>query len=275
MKNKILTIVITAILSVTLGYFLFSGSSNSTTDTHANHVSEDEVWTCSMHPQIRKSEPGDCPICGMDLILADVGNTDNPLVFEMTEDAMRIANIQTTIVGGSSRSGGELLISGKIETDETVASTIVTHIPGRIEKLYISFTGDHVSRGQKIASIYSPDLITAQRELLEAYKLKDDNPELLEATKNKLRYWKITNKEINEIIKSGKTREYFDIRADHSGVIEQKNVSVGDYISRGSVLFGLQNLNQLWAVFDIYEADLKHVSLGKEITFKTPSFTQR
>jgi Cu(I)/Ag(I) efflux system membrane fusion protein len=271
MKNRILTIVITAVLSIALGYFLFSSASVDETETHAGHSSAEEIWTCSMHPQIRKPEPGDCPICGMDLILADNSGSGNPLVFEMTEDAMRIANIQTTIVGLNLGSGQGLRLSGKIKTDETVASSIVTHIPGRIEKLYVSFTGDHVSKGQKIAAIYSPDLITAQRELLEAYKFKEDNPQLLEASKNKLRYWKISNQEINKIIKSGHVKEYFDIRADHSGVIQKKKIAVGDYLGKGGVLFELQNLNKLWAVFDAYEADLNSIELGKNITFTTPS----
>ena len=135
MKNRILTIVITAVLSIALGYFLFSSASVDETETHAGHSSAEEIWTCSMHPQIRKPEPGDCPICGMDLILADNSGSGNPLVFEMTEDAMRIANIQTTIVGLNLGSGQGLRLSGKIITDETGASSIVKHIPGRIEKL--------------------------------------------------------------------------------------------------------------------------------------------
>ena len=273
MKNHILTIFVTAILSLILGYFLFSSNSDNKADAKSNHSQVEEVWTCSMHPQIRKPEPGDCPICGMDLILADNSSNGNPLVFEMTEDAMKIANIQTSIVGQNSNTGEGLFLSGKIETDETVASSIVSHIPGRIEKLYVSFTGDRVTKGQRIAAIYSPDLITAQRELLEAYKFKDDSPQLLEASKNKLRYWKVSNQEINQIIKSGQVKELFDIKADFSGVIQKKKVSVGDYLGKGEVLFELQNLSKLWAVFDVYEADLKSVELGEEITFTTTSIS--
>ena len=271
MKNKIFIILAATVFGVTLGYFLFGTSSDDGAQDHSDHSTAEQIWTCSMHPQIRKPEPGDCPICGMDLILADAASNGNPLVFTMTEDAMRIANVETTVIGvGSSHEGG-LVLSGKIEPDETVASSIVSHISGRIEKLYVSFTGDYVHQGQKIASIYSPDLITAQNELLAAQKLKNENPQLLEAAKNKLRYWKITNKEINEIIKSGRVKEHFDIRADYSGVIQVKKVSVGDYLSRGGVLFELQNLNQLWAVFDVYEAQLKEINIGSEVTFTTPS----
>ena len=271
MKQKIIISSITALIGLALGYFIFSGStSDDGTATKATEESV-QIWTCSMHPQVRQPDPGDCPICGMDLIPAGEGGNDNPLVFEMSKDAMKIANIQTSIIGGSGANKAELTLSGRIKADETTASSIVTHIPGRIEKLYVSYTGENVSKGQKIASIYSPKLITAQRELLEAYKLMASNPNLLEASKNKLRYWKISNKEINEIIKSGHVKEYFDIRADHTGVIQNKKVTVGDYLMQGSVLFEIQNLNSLWAVFDVYESNLKSVGLGKEISFTTSS----
>lgn len=276
MKNKIIIPVLSVVIGLIVGYFIFGGNASSEDGDHTDQVEKkDQIWTCSMHPQIRRNEPGDCPICGMDLIPLEANSNENPLVFEMTEDAIRIANILTTKIGNNHSQNSELALFGKIKADETTASSIVTHIPGRIEKLYVSFTGEKVSRGQKIASIYSSKLITAQRELLEAYKLKDMSPQLLEAAKNKLRYWKISNNDINEIIKSQKIKEYFDIRADHSGIIQLKKVSVGDYLGEGGVLFQLQNLNKLWAVFDVYEVDLKSVELGSEITFSTPSISNK
>jgi Cu(I)/Ag(I) efflux system membrane fusion protein len=207
----------------------------------------------------------------MDLIPLDADSGGDPLIFKMSLDAMKISNIQTTLLGNSENSSGELTLSGKITSDETTLSSIVSHIPGRIEKLYVSFTGDRISTGSRIAKIYSPDLITAQRELLEADKLKDSNPYLLEAAKNKMRYWKISNKEINDILKTKSVKEYFDIYADYSGIVSKKKVSVGDYLNQGEVLFELQNLDKLWAIFDVYESDLNNVKLGDEIEFTTTS----
>lgn len=276
MKNKIIIPIMTAVIGLFLGYLVFGGYASIENGDHTVQVEQkDQTWTCSMHPQIRRNEPGDCPICGMDLIPLDVNSNDNPLVFEMTEDAIKIANIQTTKIGNGHSQKSELSLFGKIKADETSASSIVTHIPGRIEKLYVSFTGEKVGRGQKIASIYSPKLITAQRELLEALKLKDVSPQLFEASKSKLRNWKISNNEINEIIKNQKVKEHFDIRADYSGVIQLKKVSVGDYLQEGGVLFELQNLNKLWAVFDVYEVDLNSIKLGDEISFTTPSISNK
>lgn len=269
MKRQIIIPVITAIVGIFIGFLIFSGSTNEVVEQNTEEKAQ--IWTCSMHPQIRKTEPGDCPICGMDLIPLDENAGDNPLVFQMSDDAVRIANIQTTTVGGDDESSGILTLSGKLTTDETMASSLVSHIPGRIEKLYISFTGDRVYEGQKIAQIYSPNLISAQGELFEANKIKNSHPELLEAAKNKLRYWKVPERDINEILKSGVAKEYFNIYADHSGVITKRKVSVGDYLGQGGVLFDLQNLNSLWAEFDVYEKDLELIKIGEEISFTTPA----
>ena len=163
-----------------------------------------------MHPQIKQNEPGDCPLCGMDLIPLEENTSNDPLVLEMTNEAVKLANIQTSIVGETAgQSGKTIRLSGKVQPDERLASSQVAHVPGRIEKLFVSFTGEQVNKGQKIATLYSPELITAQRELLEALKLQTLNPELVEAARNKLRYWKIENATIDTMYyKHEKTKNY-------------------------------------------------------------------
>lgn len=271
MKKQIIIPIVTALAGLLAGFLIFNRASEETPTQQAEK--NVQIWTCSMHPQIRKTEPGDCPICGMDLIPLEDNGNESPLLFEMSQDAIRIANIQTTVVGNGSGAEGGLTLSGRLVSDETAASSLVSHIPGRIERLYVSFTGDHVSVGQRIAKIYSPRLISAQGELLEAYKIKDTHPELLEAAKNKLRYWKISEKEIDGIIQSQQVKEYFDIYAEHSGVISKRKVNVGDHLMEGGLLFDVQNLNSLWAVFDVYEQDLSLVNIGDEITFTTPAIS--
>ncbi|MFT7156359.1 MAG: Cu(I)/Ag(I) efflux system membrane fusion protein, partial [Parvicella sp.] len=256
MKKYIIYIAV-LVLGLALGWVIFGNNSN---EKQSSDATLEEIWTCSMHPQIRQPEPGDCPLCGMDLIPLEANSNSNPLVFEMTEDAIKIANIQTTVIGSGSADTVGLKLSGKIKVDETNSASIVTHISGRIEKLYISFTGEKVVKGQKIASIYSPSLISAQKELLEAYKVKEVNPKLYEATVNKLKFWKITAEQIESIISSETILESFNIYAGFSGVVLSKKVSVGDYLKEGEVLFDIQNLNQLWAVFDVYETDLGKIN---------------
>ena len=287
MKSNI-KIIITAIIAIAIGlvagYFIFGNnqSNNTPARTH-NHEAEavqtatnSEIWTCSMHPQIRQNEPGQCPICGMDLIPLEENASNNPLVLEMTNEAVKLANIQTTIVGqANAKTVTTIRLSGKIQPDERLASSQVAHVPGRIEKLHVSFTGEQVNKGQKIATLYSPELITAQRELLEALKLKDLNPDLIEAARNKLRYWKIGETTIQEIEQEGKIREKFTVYADASGVVTGKRVSVGDYVKQGEPLFDLMNLRKVWVLFDAYEEDLSNISIGDKIEFTTPSLPDK
>jgi Cu(I)/Ag(I) efflux system membrane fusion protein len=229
-----------------------------------------------MHPQIRQNEAGDCPICGMDLIPLAANTSNDPLVLEMTEAAAKLANIQTTIVGNTTDGTGKTFrLSGKVQADERLAASQVAHIPGRIEKLHVSFTGAQVNKGQKLAEIYSPELITAQGELLEALKLEKLNPSILEAARTKLRYWKISNESIQAIETSGKIQEVFSIFADESGIVTQRRVAVGDYVKQGESLFDLVNLQRVWVLFDAYEADLAHIALGDQIEFTTAALPQQ
>lgn len=271
-----LLILIALLVGLGAGYFLFGGEAEAEAAQH-QHAAESAdsagtTWTCSMHPQIRRDEPGDCPICGMDLIQQSEIASDDPLNFEMTREAARLANIQTTVVGESAASAGSALqLSGKVQADERRASSQVAQVPGRIEKLYVSFTGEQVYKGQKLAELYAPDLITAQRELLEAVKLQEVNPRLVEAARNKLRYWKIAPEQIDEIIESGEIQETFPLYATESGVVTQRRVAVGDYVAQGEPLFDLMNLNTVWVLFDAYEEDLPQIEVGDRITFTTPS----
>lgn len=280
MKNnvKIVGIAIAALAIGLFGGYLIYGNAKPDEMLHNHEMGADgseavqEIWTCSMHPQIRQNEPGQCPICGMDLIPLSAASSGNPLVLEMTEEAAKLANIQTTVIGRGAASGGKTIrLTGKVQVDERSASSQVSHVPGRIEKLFVSFTGERVYKGQKVARLYSPELITAQRELIEAVKLKSAGSGLLEAARNKLRYWRISESLITQVEQEGKVQETFDILADASGIVTKRRVSVGDYVKQGESLFDLMNLNRLWILFDAYESDLPAVSVGDRIDFTTPS----
>jgi Cu(I)/Ag(I) efflux system membrane fusion protein len=268
-STKIALLLLILILGGLLGWG-FRAMTSTDTDTHAHEEGEGlpSIWTCSMHPQIRLPEAGDCPICGMDLIPGDQesAGSSNPQAFQMTPEALALAQVQTLIVGGA-QAKKELLLSGKLQADERENASLTAKFPGRIEKLFVTFTGEQVKAGQRIATVYSPELLTAQKELLEAVKTKATFPQLYQASKDKLSLWKLSAAQIAEIERSGQVKERMDILADQSGVVLQKNVSVGDYVSMGSVLFTVTNLNSLWLLLDVYETDLPFVALGDEIQF--------
>ncbi|HEY5689668.1 MAG TPA: efflux RND transporter periplasmic adaptor subunit [Yeosuana sp.] len=273
-KNKnTLKMVGILFAGVLLGWIFFGGD-NAPKSDHEQSTSESKetIWTCSMHPQIRMNEPGLCPICGMDLIpLESNGSSIDPDAIQMTDDAMKLANIQTMIVGGGDNASKKLALNGKVQIDERKLYTQSSHIPGRIERLMINFTGEKVSRGQTLAMVYSPELVTAQEELLQAYGMKDAQPDLFPAAKQKLSNLKIGEGTINKIISTNKPIQQFPITADVSGIITAKKVDLGDYVGQGMPIYEIADLSSLWVLFDVYETDMPWVKVGNKIRYTVQS----
>lgn len=277
MKNNI-SLLLIALVSIGLGllsgYYLFRGQETDHAHDHAPQTEgEAQVYTCSMHPQIRQDGPGICPLCEMDLTPLESGqSSDNKLVLEMTQSAVRLAGIRTQAVGESQAGNGQqLVLNGKLQADERRISSQVAHLPGRIEQLYVAFTGEAVRKGQRLAELYSPELVAAQEELLQAQRLEGSSPQLLAAAKQRLRRWKISDAVIQQVLDSGQPTERFTLHADVSGLVANRLVSVGDYVKVGEPLFTLSQLDRLWVVFDAYESDLKQIKLGDEVSFTTPA----
>ncbi|WP_226388971.1 efflux RND transporter periplasmic adaptor subunit [Penaeicola halotolerans] len=273
-KNWIIYIGLLAI-GLLLGKWMFSSSSENMSE-HTEHAHEEgATYTCSMHPQIRQNEPGLCPLCGMELTKAGSQTASfDPFITEMTAEAVALANVQTTKVGLGEQAMS-IQLSGKVQIDETSRQTITANFPGRIDRLLINFTGETVRTGNVLGSIYSPELVTAQKELLEAQKSNEQIPGIFEASKEKLRRWKISENQINEIIQTGEIRTQFSILATRSGVVINRLVSEGDYVNTGTPLYEVANLKRLWVIFDAYETDLPMIKKGSKISFTTPAVPGR
>jgi membrane fusion protein, copper/silver efflux system len=272
-------IVYTGILVVglLLGWILFGGSSKEETDHNHDAVAKtNQLWTCSMHPQIMQPEPGDCPICGMDLIPAESGS-DGLLAdqFKLTENAMALANIQTTIVGKGNVEDNTIKLSGKIAENEEANAVQVSYFSGRIERLNVSFTGEEVRKGQLLATIYSPELYAAQQELITAASLKVSQPALYKAVRNKLKLWKLSENQINQIEETGKVKENFPVYATVSGTVTEKLVEQGDYIKQGQPLLKIANLNTVWGNFDVYENQIDRFKKGQEVLITTNAYPNK
>lgn len=263
-------IVYTGILAAGLliGYFLFNDGETPSKEVSQTETNTDaiQMWTCSMHPQIMRPEPGDCPICGMELIPAESGSEGlSAGEFKMTETAMRLAGVQTSIVGEGENASAGLSLSGKIQQNEELNAIQSSHFAGRIENLNVDFTGEEVRQGQLLATIYSPDLVAAQQELLTAAKLKESQPALYKAVRNKLKLLKLSGAQINKIESSGEVRENFPVYATVSGTVTEKMVSEGDYVKKGQPLYKIANLGSVWAVFDAYESQIASLKEGQSL----------
>jgi len=271
-KNRILQFALVLAAGLLIGWLLFGGN-NSETHLHKDEVTKETIWTCSMHPQIRQNEPGKCPICGMDLIPLTSSNdagSDNPFIHTMSPQAAALANIQTSKVSYTTPEY-EVYLTGKIAANEQKLASITANYSGRIERLFVDFTGQNVNKGEKMATIYSPELVTAQRELIEAAKNKQINPSLYNAVREKLRLWRITEKQIDAIESSGEVLTELDVYADISGIVITRNVSRGDYVNKGSVLFEIADLSSIWVMLDAYEQDLAWVNVGSKVNFTVAS----
>ncbi|MEX0273555.1 MAG: efflux RND transporter periplasmic adaptor subunit [Flavobacteriaceae bacterium] len=277
MKNGIY-MAIAAIVGLGLGYLLFgtSGTDSSDQTTTHDHALEtkDQLWTCSMHPQIMQSEPGDCPICGMDLIPAKTtvdGLT--PEQFKMTDNALALANVQTTVVGNVQEGGNNTFsVSGKIAVNVEAMAVQASYFDGRIEQLNVNHEGQDVRKGQLLATIYSPELIAAQQELLTAVSLQESQPQLYRAVRNKLRLWKLSEKQINSIENRGEVTENFPVYATVSGTVSQVMGAQGDYVKKGQPIVKVSDLNTVWAEFDAYESQLSLFGKGQHITITTNAY---
>ncbi|RIA09500.1 Cu(I)/Ag(I) efflux system membrane fusion protein [Flavobacteriaceae bacterium MAR_2010_72] len=265
------------IAGLLLGWLIFGGSSNKETDHNHDTVSEtNQMWTCSMHPNIMQPEPGDCPICGMDLIPAESG-ADGLLAdqFKLTENAMALANIQTTVVGKGNVEENKLKLSGKIAENEEANAVQVSYFSGRLERLNISFTGEQVGKGQLLATVYSPELYAAQQELITAASLKESQPALYKAVRNKLKLWKLSENQINQIEETGKVQENVPIYATVSGTVTEKLVEQGDYIKQGQPLLKIANLSTVWANFDVYENQIDRFKIGQDVVVTTNAYANK
>lgn len=282
MKKYIIYLVI-LVVGLLLGYLLFGNSNevnpsqNETAESH-DHKGKDAVqmWTCSMHPQIMQPEPGDCPICGMELIPADSDSEGLGLdQIRLSGNALALANIQTSIVGAGQAEDGVLKLSGKIQENQEDNAVQSSYFSGRIEKLNINFTGERINRGQLLATIYAPELVAAQQELITAASIKESQPKLYQAVRNKLKLWKLSESQINSIESSGKVKENFPVYATISGTVSEKLVNEGDYVKQGQPLFKIANLNTVWAMFDAYENQIANLKVGQEIKVTTNAYPNK
>lgn len=260
-----LTLAVGLLLGVLLRGCVSCGSSMTDGDEDDGG---DAVWTCSMDPQVKQPGPGKCPKCGMDLIKMEKGMTPtsdiDPDAVMFSDEAMALANIETTVVG-TPEGQKEIRLFGKIEPDQRLQQSQSAYVAGRIERLAINAVGDHVGKGQTLAVIYSPELYTAEQELVSA--IGTGQQVLVDAATEKLRLLNIPQSQIDEVIRSGKASPYVQLKANTSGTVVKKLIEQGDYVRQGQSLLQIANLSRVWAVFQAYETDLPFIHRGQQLQF--------
>lgn len=272
-KNRqIILILVALVAGLGLGWVFFHNAQTSVQEAHVHEAEAQQktIWTCSMHPQIRQDEPGKCPICGMDLVpvssLEHSGQEAGPGEVQMSESAIQLANVQTVTVTTGTPSV-DVSLYGTVRPDETNIAAITARFGGRIEKLWVNYTGQKVKQHERLATIYSPQLLTAQKELLEAARYKDQNPSFYRSAVEKLKLWDISQTQIDDILQKKEPQPYFDILSPITGTVTSRKVARGDYVKEGSELFNVVDLTTVWVMFDAYESDMPRIETGDTVDF--------
>jgi Cu(I)/Ag(I) efflux system membrane fusion protein len=225
-----------------------------------------------MHPQIKQPKPGKCPLCAMDLISVSRTGPDageGPREITLSETAIKLAEIEVAPVRRQSASN-EIRMVGKITYDETRQAYISAWVPGRIDRLFVNFTGTQVKKGEPMVLIYSPDLVSAQEEYLIA--LKSGSQRLIDASRKKLRLLGINERQIEEMENERTAKTHLTIYAPISGVVIQKHGLEGMYVETGTQIYALADLSQVWVMLDAYESDLQWLKKSQKVAFETEAY---
>jgi Cu(I)/Ag(I) efflux system membrane fusion protein len=207
----------------------------------------------------------------MDLIpvaMEDENSAQDEDSFTMSAAAVALSNVEI-LKAKKSEPQKMLRLYGSIQANELKKHSQTVHIGGRIEKLFVNFEGEQVRKGQVLASIYSPELLVAQTEFLEAIKQKQ--PVITEAAKERLRFLKIAESQISDLEETGKANPYISVFADANGIVIAKKTERGEYVEPGAVLFDLADLSSVWAMFNAYESDLLYLKVGDLIGYTVNS----
>ncbi len=283
------TAVIIALVAAALivGYTVrgFRGTADSSVDTAGSEgQGAQKWWTCSMHPQIRQPKPGKCPICLMDLIPVSSGGSEiGERQISFSREALKLMELETSVVERKFVTA-EILMVGKIDYDETRVKHITAWVPGRIDRLYVDYTGVTVKKGDHMVYLYSPELLSAQAELLQAVKavenFKAGSSELirrsilatLEASRGKLRLLGLAKEQIEEIEKTGEVVDHITIYTPMGGVVIEKHRTEGTYVDTGTQIYTIADLTHLWVKLDAYESDMMWIRYGQEVEFETEAY---
>jgi membrane fusion protein, copper/silver efflux system len=265
---------------------IFSGRS-AKVDIGSSREESIKYWTCSMHPQIKLPKKGLCPICAMDLIPvygdAAEGEGVSDVSLTLNETARKLAEIETEEVKYR-EVFNEVRLVGKVDYDETRFSYISAWVPGRIDRLFVDFTGTKVRKGDHLIKLYSPELLATQEEYLQAIKnleetktsqlsvIRDTAKTTLDSAKEKLRLYGINEEQINEIVKRGATDEHMTINSPVTGTVIHKNGFEGMYVKTGDRIYTIADLSKVWLFLDAYESDIQWLHYGQNVRIEAESF---
>lgn len=290
--RTIIIAIVTAAVGLGIGLWLGTDDAPPETSEQVEAEGSDEAttYTCSMHPQIRSEEMGQCPICGMDLIpvASDGSGTDDasPARVTLSDRAKKLAEIRTTPVRRLGDETREIRLLGRVDEDETRVRTVTSWTGGRIDRLRVATTGEKVRAGQTIATIYSPEIYAAHRDLIQAKRqlaslqtsmefARNSAEATLQSARQKLRLLGVSNQEIARMEESDEPWTQISIRTRFGGTVTELLVNEGSYVDAGSGLYRVADLSRLWVQLDAYESDLPRLRVGQHVDLQVEALPDR
>jgi len=252
----------------------------------AAETGKQQLWTCPMHPSVIRTEPGSCPICGMDLVPMEEtkpsqeSTVEGRGVVEISPEKQQLIGVVTTAVQQRQLSD-TIRTVGIVVPDEERLSDVHTKIEGWVEKLYADQTGKLVKRGEPLLTIYSPDLVSTQEEYLLALRSRErvkDSPfeevrrggdSMVAAARQRLELWDISQPEIRQLEKTGKAKKALTLYAPSTGYVMEKQVVEGMKVTPDMTLLRLADLSHVWVDVDVYEYQAPKVSEGMTAVLTT------
>lgn len=253
--------------------------------TTGSSSAADTIYYCPMHPGHKQDHPGDCPICGMTLVPmpkehgAAVPSNESPntvpglVPVDLTPDRIQNMGMRTARVTREPLESAIRTV-GIITADEQGLAEIHTRFSGWIQTLAVSRTGEKVTRGQVVATIYSPELFAAQQELLNAVRwAQEPTIEGLEKdARTRLELLGIDKRDIGEIERTGKPLREIKLRSPVNGHVIRRNVIEGAYVQPGTALLAIADLSTVWVIADVYEYEASRVHQGMRATIAFPAY---
>jgi Cu(I)/Ag(I) efflux system membrane fusion protein len=258
-------------------------------------TTQKQLYTCPMHPQIVSDHPGQCPICGMDLVLKtgtdeETESNHNQNLSGSDLNAVKLspreqilANVQTQVVK-TKQFTGAMDFNGYIKINEKNTAHISTPVMGKITKMYVNFEGQNVSVGQPVFELYSPDLVSTQKEFILALEnydriVKSGNElatqqaqSLVDASRYRLIQWEMTPAQLDEIAKTRTIKQTITVYSRYSGVVTKKYVDAGVWPMTGEVIYDVANLSTVWVIANIYESDMQYIKVGQNVEISSSSY---